>query len=214
MPDNHFARLYSRAMRKWVALMPAMVLSACTSTMTPTPEASNATSAPQVVPVPSTVTAAAPESTDSSASSVEREIVDIAWMSGDFSREITEAVTCQDIGVLVTTRGYAEGEDVNVTVGEKNGTKERDVKLYGKVDADGKVRISWPAMGCVDNVPTPLLGGSTEQAPAAKAARPSKKRAKQKAVSGKPSNLSPRKDKTTPFDDPATMIDPPRTTAP
>ena len=213
MPDNHFARLYPRVLHKWTVLLPAMVLSACTSTMAPTPVASNATSTPQLAPAPVAAMPAAPESTDSSTSSLERDIVDIAWMSGDFSREITEAVTCQDIGVLVTTRGYAEGEDVNVTVGEKNGSKERDVTLYGKVDADGKVRILWPAMGCVDNEPTPLLGGSAKQTSAVDAPRSSKRRTKHKAVTGKPSK-SPSKEKSTPFDDPATMIDPPRSTLP
>ena len=173
----------------------------------------SACTAPPVTPPGTSV--APPAAVDETATSLaERDIVDIAWMNGDFSRQITEAVTCQDIGVLVTTRGYAEGEDIDLTISEKNGLKERDVKLYGKVDADGKARVKWPAMGCVDGMPTPRQSGSTEKAPAVDASRSFKKKLKQKAASGKPSNLSPRKDKSTPFDDPATMIDPPRAATP
>ena len=128
--------------------------------------------------------------------------------------ETPQAPSAPAIGVLVATRGYAEGEDIHITVGEQHGSKERDVELVGKVEADGKARVKWPAMGCVDNMPTPLLGGSTEQAPAADSPRSPKKKVKQKAGAGKPSNLSPRKEKSTPFDDPATMIDPPRTATP
>lgn len=192
----------------WAAALSALALSACTST-TP-PALSEASETPQAPSAPAIVT----EGPTPDTSKAERDIVDIAWMNGDFSRQITEAVTCQDIGVLVTTRGYAEGEDIHITVGEQHGSKERDVELVGKVEADGKARVKWPAMGCVDNMPTPLLGGSTEKAPAADSPRSPKKKVKQKTVAGKPSNLSPRKEKSTPFDDPATMIDPPRSAMP
>ena len=88
---------------------------------------------------------------------VAREIVDAAWMDIDFQRVLKRGVECQDVGLLVATRGYAPGEEVSLVIGAKNGSKEYDTKLYGKVDEDGKVRIRWPAMGCVDHVPTPLL---------------------------------------------------------
>ena len=214
MPDNHLAQIQARTLSRWTAFLSVIALSACAGTMVSTPDASNSTSTPQVAPAPiAAIPPDAPKSANSSANPAEREVVDVAWMSGDFSHAITEAVTCQDIGVLVTTRGYAEGEDVNVSIGEKNGPKERDVTLYGKVDADGKVRIPWPAMGCVDDKPTPLLGGSAKRTPAVDAPRSSKNRPKHKAVSSKPSK-SPNKEKSTPFDDPATMIDPPRSTLP
>ena len=78
-------------------------------------------------------------------------------MDIDFQRVLKRGVECQDVGLLVATRGYAPGEEVSLVIGAKNGSKEYDTKLYGKVDEDGKVRIRWPAMGCVDHVPTPLL---------------------------------------------------------
>lgn len=84
-------------------------------------------------------------------------------MNGDFTLEITQAVTCQDMGILVTTRGYAQGEEVSLTIGEKNASKDTNVKLKGIVDADGKVRMRWPAMGCTDHVPSPLLGGDGDE---------------------------------------------------
>ena len=194
MPDFALNKPVSAQPVRWACAIATLMLTACSTGIEP---ATGPQTTPQIQTAPA-----------------ERDIVDVAWMSGDFSREITEAVTCQDIGVLVTTRGYAEGEEINVTVGEKHGSTEHDVTLYGKVDADGQARIPWPAMGCVENMPTPLLGGSAEPAPAVDAPRPSKKRGAQKAASGKPSHLSPRKEKSTPFDDPATMIDPPRSTAP
>lgn len=204
----NIAQTRATCWESWAAALSALALSACTSTAQPA--LSEAPEAPQTPPAPAVVT----EGPAPDTSKAERDIVDVAWMSGDFTRQITEAVTCQDIGVLVTTRGYAEGEDIHITVGEQHGPKERDVELVGKVEADGKARVKWPAMGCVDNMPTPLLGGSTEKAPAADSPRSSRKKLKQKAAAGKPSNLIPRKEKSTPFDDPATMIDPPRTATP
>lgn len=141
-------------------LMAALLLAACVSSVPSTPQAAD-----ELSPRP------------------EKEIVDVAWMDMDFKREIKNAVQCQDVGLLVTTRGYAEGEDVNVTLGVKNGSTEHDVKLHAKVDTDGKARVRWPAMGCVDHMPTPLIeqvtqtqkSESTDPAPG-KTSRPIKNR--------------------------------------
>lgn len=89
---------------------------------------------------------------------VVKKVVHVAWMNHDFSREIDTAVTCQDIGILVTTQGYAPGDDIQVTVGSTDDEGQaQKVKLHGTVDADGKARVHWPAMGCLDDVATPLL---------------------------------------------------------
>jgi hypothetical protein len=118
-----------------------------------TQPAATMTAAPAIAPAPASTTAI--EATESP--KVAREIVDAAWMDIDFQRVLKRGVECQDVGLLVATRGYAPGEEVSLVIGAKNGSKEYDTKLYGKVDDDGKVRIRWPAMGCVDHVPTPLL---------------------------------------------------------
>lgn len=104
-----------------------------------------------------------PQAADEVSPRTEKEIVDATWMDMNFQRELKSAVQCRDIGILVTTRGYAEGEDVSLTIGEKNGGKEHDVKLHAKVDADGKARVRWPAMGCVDHMPTPLIEQVTQR---------------------------------------------------
>ena len=142
-------------------LMTAVLLAACASS------------------VPST-----PQAADEVSPRTEKEIIDAAWMDMDFKRELKTAVQCQDMGILVTTRGYAEGEDVSVTLGVKNGSKDHDVKLHAKVDADGKARVRWPAMGCVDHMPTPLLESlvDKEERPAAVSAGETQAKAKTKAA--------------------------------
>ena len=65
----------------------------------------------------------------------------------DDSRPITQAPHCRDIGLLITTQGYAPGDVVQVTVGVKN-LAEYEVSFSGTVGADGKVRIPVPASTC------------------------------------------------------------------
>ena len=137
-PQGNFMR-FAFPSKPLSVLMTALLLVACVSAVPPTSQAADEVS-------PRT----------------EKEIVDAAWMDMDFQRELKSAVQCQDVGILVTTRGYAEGEDVNVTLGVKNGSKDHDVKLHAKVDADGKARVRWPAMGCVDHMPTPLIEQVTQ----------------------------------------------------
>ena len=79
----------------------------------------------------------------------EKTIVDAAWTTADFSRPITQAPHCRDIGLLITTQGYAPGDVVQVTVGIKN-LAEYEVSLSGTVNADGKVRVTLPASACED----------------------------------------------------------------
>ena len=67
----------------------------------------------------------------------------------DDSRPITQAPHCRDIGLLITTQGYAPGDVVQVTVGIKN-LAEYEVSLSGTVNADGKVRVTLPASACED----------------------------------------------------------------
>lgn len=162
----------------------AAMLSACTQpAQVPTP-----------VSEPEPVAALSVDATE--ASRTEKEIVNAAWMDGDFKHELQTAVTCQDVGVLVTTRGYATGDDVRLTVGVENGSKDDDVVLHGKVDADGKARVRWPAMGCEDHVPTPMLERTPDKAMAddpsatpAVAAKPSPAKGKK---SSKPYTASPK----------------------
>ena len=132
--------------RLWLLVPVALaVLSGCTQPVT-TPATA------------STTTVEAPKSPRAA-----REIVGAAWMDIDFQRELKPGVECQDVGILVTTRGYAPGEEVSLVIGEENGSKEYDTRLYGKVDEDGKARIRWLAMGCVDHMPTPLLQSMKSQ---------------------------------------------------
>ena len=77
----------------------------------------------------------------------EKTIVDAAWTMADFSRPITQAPHCRNIGLLITTQGYAPGDVVQVTVGVKN-LAEYEVSFSGTVDADGKVRVPVPASAC------------------------------------------------------------------
>ena len=79
----------------------------------------------------------------------EKTIVDAAWTTADFSRPITQAPHCRDIGLLITTQGYAPGDVVQVTVGVKN-LAEYEVSFSGTVEADGKVRVPVPASACED----------------------------------------------------------------
>lgn len=101
-------------------------------------------------------TAVMPTALSSAEPAAGKSVLAVAWMSPDFSQEITTAVTCQDIGILVTTQGYAPGDPVTVTVSSTDdGEKVRDVALHGTVDAHGMARVSWPAMGCLDQVAEP-----------------------------------------------------------
>ena len=168
--QNLHMMVHSSSRHFWLLAAVALaMLGGCTQ------PAATMTAAPAIA---STTTIEATESPK-----VAREIVDAAWMDIDFQRVLKRGVECQDVGLLVATRGYAPGEEVSLVIGAKNGSKEYDTKLYGKVDEDGKVRIRWPTMGCVDHVPTPLLQSmksrpEPEVAQAAEAAVPTQGKGK------------------------------------
>ena len=96
----------------------------------------------------------------------EKTIVDAAWTTADFSRPITQAPHCRDIGLLITTQGYAPGDVVHVTVGVKN-LAEYEVSFSGTVDADGKVRVHVPASACEEAraAQTPIKASSLPDLP-------------------------------------------------
>ena len=175
--QNLHMMVHSSSRHFWLLAAVALaMLGGCTQ------PAATMTAAPAIA---STTTIEATESPK-----VAREIVDAAWMDIDFQRVLKRGVECQDVGLLVATRGYAPGEEVSLVIGAKNGSKEYDTKLYGKVDEDGKVRIRWPAMGCVDHVPTPLLQ-SIKSRPEPEAAVPTQ-------AKGKPTPKTKPKIKTQP----------------
>ena len=197
---RHFAlkKAASAWWARWTWTLPAIALTlgAC-ATGTP--------SAPPATPAAVATAGEAPES------HAQREVVDVAWMTGDFTQQITEAVSCQNIGILVTTRGYAEGEDIHVTVGKEHRGKKRDVHLHGQVDADGQARIPWPAMGCEDNPASSAPADDEtheirEHAPA----KASKHKARKPVPHMPPQPLPPPKKWTAPLDAPLPKVDLPR----
>ena len=197
---RHFA-LNSAWWARWTWTLPAIALTlgAC-ATGTP--------------PVSSAAPAAVAAAGEAPASHAQREVVDVAWMTGDFTQQITEAVSCQNIGILVTTRGYAEGEDIRVTVGKEHRGKKQDVHLHGQVDADGQARIPWPAMGCEDNpassAPADDETDETDETRGHASDKASKHKARKPVQHTPPLPLPPPKKWTAPLDAPAPKIDLPR----
>ena len=78
----------------------------------------------------------------------EKAVTNIEWTTPDFQRPIEQTVNCQTIGLIVTTRGYVQGETVRVTLIDKDNPRFEQA-LYGTVDADSKARIRWENGGCI-----------------------------------------------------------------
>lgn len=78
----------------------------------------------------------------------EKAITGIEWTTPDFKRTIEQTANCQSIGLIVSTRGYEQGETVRVTLIDKDNPRFEQA-LYGTVDADSKARIRWENGGCL-----------------------------------------------------------------
>ncbi|MDR6919066.1 hypothetical protein J2X66_005971 [Pseudomonas sp. 3296] len=74
-----------------------------------------------------------------------KEISSVQWMNNDFSEDIKSATAGEDVGLLIKTKGYAQGEQVTVVFEEKRfnddgGSYVIERKIVGRVNDYGEIK--------------------------------------------------------------------------
>jgi hypothetical protein len=75
-----------------------------------------------------------------------KEIISVQWVNNDFSKNIKGATAGESVGLLIKTKGYAQGEQVAVVFDDKNtnddgGSYTVERKIVGGVNEHGEVRV-------------------------------------------------------------------------
>lgn len=70
-------------------------------------------------------------------------ILNVKWMTADFTQEIDDAFPCEPVGILVQTQNIEIGQEIDVVIELKNRRDHQAVEytVYGKVEPDHYVRI-------------------------------------------------------------------------
>jgi hypothetical protein len=90
-----------------------------------------------------------PEAAENSTATLagnEKEIISVQWVNSDFSKNIKGATAGESVGLLIKTKGYAQGEQVTVVFDDKNtnddgGSSTVERKIVGRVNEHGEVRV-------------------------------------------------------------------------
>lgn len=74
---------------------------------------------------------------------VDKDIISAQWTTSDFSHEITNVSSEENVGILIKTRNYKQGEIVSLVINENlDGIVRRSWAVSGVVDAEGNARAS------------------------------------------------------------------------
>ncbi len=70
-------------------------------------------------------------------------VLDVKWMTADFTREIDDVFPCEPVGLLVKTQNIEIGQEIEVVIESKNHVDDQaiDYTVYGRVEPDHRVRI-------------------------------------------------------------------------
>jgi hypothetical protein len=72
-------------------------------------------------------------------------IVDVKWMTADFTQDIHDTFPCEPVGILVQTQNIEVGQEIEVVIESKNHNhiddQATEYTVYGRVEPDQRVRI-------------------------------------------------------------------------